>query len=47
MLARAIAATGDPAITYTRADMESLELPPASFDLAYSSLALHYVEQLD
>jgi len=47
MLARAIAATGDPAMTYTRADMESLELPPASFDLAYSSLALHYVEELD
>ena len=47
MLARAIAATGDPAMTYTRADMEWLELPPASFDLAYSSLALHYVEDLD
>jgi SAM-dependent methyltransferase len=47
MLARAIAATGDPAMTYTRADMEWLELPPASFDLAYSSLALHYVEELD
>ena len=27
MLARAIAATGDPAMTYTRADMEWLELP--------------------
>jgi ubiquinone/menaquinone biosynthesis C-methylase UbiE len=46
MLARAIAATGDPAMTYTRADMEWLELPPASFDLAYSSLALHYVDRL-
>src|SRR5215831_17245371 len=47
MLARAIAATRDPAITYTRADMDRLDLPPGSFDLAYSSLALHYVEQLD
>src|SRR5690348_8544133 len=32
MLARATAATQDPAITYTRADMERLELPPASFN---------------
>jgi SAM-dependent methyltransferase len=47
MLARASGATGDPSITYTRADMEGLELPAMSFDLAYSSLALHYVEKLD
>jgi SAM-dependent methyltransferase len=47
MLARAAAATQDAALTYTRADMERLELPPASFDVAYSSLALHYVENLD
>lgn len=47
MLARAAEATRDPAITYRRADMEGLELPPAAFDLAYSSLALHYVEKLD
>jgi SAM-dependent methyltransferase len=47
MLARASAATSDPAIAYRRADMERLELPPASFGLAYSSLALHYVERLD
>ena len=47
MLARAVATNADPAISYTRADMERLELPPASFDLAYSSLALHYVENLD
>jgi len=47
MLARAAEATRDPAIAYTRADMERLELPPASFDLVYSSLALHYVENLD
>src|SRR5215469_4198732 len=47
MLARAAATTTDPAITYTRADMERLELPAASFDLAYSSLAVHYIAHLD
>jgi SAM-dependent methyltransferase len=46
MLARARAATQDAAITYTRADMEHLELPPESFDVVYSSLALHYIERL-
>ncbi len=46
MLARAKAATADPAITYRRADLEHLDLPGASFDLAYSSLALHYIEDL-
>jgi SAM-dependent methyltransferase len=46
MLARARATTTDAAITYLRADMEGLELPQAAFDLAYSSLALHYVEDL-
>ncbi len=47
MLARGRAATEDAAITYTRADMEHLALPPRSFDLAYSSLALHYIADLD
>ena len=47
MLARAAATTTDPAITYTRADMERLELPAASFDLGYSSLAVHYIADLD
>ena len=46
MLARSRAATADPAITYTRADMEQLELPAEAFDLVYSSLALHYVKNL-
>jgi ubiquinone/menaquinone biosynthesis C-methylase UbiE len=46
MLRRGRAATADPAITYIRADMEQLELPPEAFDLVYSSLALHYVENL-
>src|SRR6516225_1313570 len=44
MLTRARTATEDIAITYTRADMEHLELAADSFDLVYSSLALHYVE---
>ena len=43
MLARARATTTDAAITYLKADMECAELPEAAFDLAYSSLALHYV----
>jgi len=47
MLAQSRAATDDPAIAYTRADMEDLELPSRSFDLIYSSLAFHYVENLN
>ena len=47
MLARARATTQDPAITYSRADLERLQLPVASFELVYSSLALHYIEALD
>lgn len=55
MLARARAETEDPAITYQRADLETLELPPAeldgaegaAFDLAYSSLAFHYIADFD
>jgi len=46
MLARGRAANGDLAITYVRGDMEQLELPAESFDVVYSSLALHYVENL-
>ena len=46
MLARARATIEDSAITYITADMEQLELPAHSLDLVYSSLALHYVEQL-
>lgn len=47
MLARSLATTRHPAITYTRADMEHLDLSPASFNLVYSSLALHYIEDLN
>src|SRR5436305_4743270 len=46
MLARARDTTTDPAVTYLRADLERLELPEAGFDLVYSSLALHYIEDL-
>ncbi|HLX36506.1 MAG TPA: class I SAM-dependent methyltransferase [Candidatus Binataceae bacterium] len=44
MLARAIEETRDAAITYVRSDLETLELPVAAFDVAYSSLAFHYIE---
>jgi SAM-dependent methyltransferase len=47
MLTRARADTSEPAIRYLRADMEDIELSGGSFDLAYSSLALHYVVNLD
>lgn len=43
MLARARAETTSPAISYRQADLESLDLETASFDLAYSSLAFHYI----
>ncbi|ETR77659.1 SAM-dependent methyltransferase [Afipia sp. P52-10] len=47
MLAKAQAMTADAHITYRRADLETLALPEQAFDLAYSSLALHYVVNLD
>lgn len=46
MLARARETTADPAIRYERADLETLVLAEGAFDLVYSSLALHYVENL-
>jgi SAM-dependent methyltransferase len=47
MLARARADTDDPAIVYRRADLETMNLPPDAFDLVFSSLTLHYLENLE
>ncbi len=47
MLARARATTQDAAIAYDRADLEQIELPAGAFDLVYSSLALHYIADLN
>jgi SAM-dependent methyltransferase len=44
MLARARSLTRDPHVTFRIADIERLDLPPASIDLVYSSLVLHYIE---
>jgi len=46
MLERARSSSADTVITYAKADLEKLDLPEASFDLAYSSLAFHYIEDL-
>ncbi len=46
MLAKAKEFATDQAIDYRRGDLEDLELPPPSFDLAYSSLVFHYLENL-
>lgn len=43
MLKRARADTTDPAIEYRIGDLDTLDLPEAAFDLAYSALAFHYV----
>ncbi|WP_158925906.1 bifunctional 2-polyprenyl-6-hydroxyphenol methylase/3-demethylubiquinol 3-O-methyltransferase UbiG [Acidisphaera sp. S103] len=47
MLARAKAESDDVAITYARADLEDFQAGSAAFDLAYSSLALHYIANLE
>lgn len=47
MLARAAELTADPAITYQRRDLEDVKLEDNSLDLVYSSLALHYLPELD
>ena len=47
MLARARTATSSANVTYVQADLEQFDLPAAGFELAYSSLAIHYIERLE
>jgi SAM-dependent methyltransferase len=44
MLARARAETTEPNVSYRRADLDTLQLEADAFDLVFSSLAFHYVE---
>lgn len=44
MIARARAETAGDGVDYDVVDLETAELPEASFGFAYSSLAFHYVE---
>lgn len=44
MIERAKAKTVDAAIEYRIADLDTLELPEKTFDLAYSALTFHYIE---
>jgi SAM-dependent methyltransferase len=46
MLARAAADTSDARISYRREDLGQLVLSAEAFDLAYSSLTLHYLTDL-
>ena len=39
--------TSDAAIRFVRADLDTLRLEPGTFDLVYSSLAFHYLMNLD
>ncbi|MBN9065667.1 MAG: class I SAM-dependent methyltransferase [Rhizobiales bacterium] len=47
MLDRARAENGDPAIAYRRADLAELSLPKEAYELVYSSLAFHYIEDAE
>jgi SAM-dependent methyltransferase len=46
MLAKARGFPADEAITYLRADLDSLELLPNTYNVAFSSLTLHYLTDL-
>jgi ubiquinone/menaquinone biosynthesis C-methylase UbiE len=46
MLSKAKEFPEDPAITYVKADLETIQLPPQSYDIVFSSLALHYLKNL-
>lgn len=47
MIERARTDTEDAGIEYQIADLETLELPEAAFDLVYSALTFHYVRDLE
>lgn len=47
MLERAREQTHAAAISYVQADLQHFDYPHAQFDLAYSSLALHYLDDLE
>ncbi len=47
MVRKAIADTRDATVEYRIADLETLELPRGSFDLAYSALAFHYIRDFN
>lgn len=47
MLAAAKEKTTSPAVEYRCAAMEELDFPPGSFDIAISSLALHYTPDFE
>lgn len=38
--------SGTSPVTFDRADLEAVELPPGAYDLVFSALALHYVSGL-
>lgn len=46
MLDKAREMTEDGAVEYRREDLEIIELPKSTYDLVYSSLTLHYVENV-
>jgi len=46
MLDRARADTDNPSISYEQQDLDALDVSGAAFDVAYSSLALHYLGNL-
>lgn len=47
MLATARERSGDLPITYEQADLETYEPEAGAFDLVYSALAIHYLEDFD
>lgn len=47
MLARAVAETTNPAVTYARGNLDELTLERENADVIVSSMAFHYVEDFD